>query len=329
MSGKMNWAALSNYKVKPADMELFQTYMNTNFTDLLSGNRSIGIVSGGKITSLSGLTVRISAGVAIMPNGLFVSFPQTDVTLDSADPTNARLDRINMTATVAANTAVIDEANISKTLDFTYNIVIGKSTGTPSGSPVLPAQDPTKLSVGYVQVPATAVALTNNNVFQIPNTSVDFGYQKSSSVMGNSTGYMRYNDYLSQLEISPDNLTWNKVAIQPIQNLSALISNNQVAPADISGMTVDTSKASAFKFRINVIRQTASGYVHCFGTLTALFNTSTNLFDINLEFIGDDSGLTFTAVFVSGTLWQIKYVSDNMAGASYTGNIKFTLQELL
>lgn len=323
--GKVNWAALSNYKVTPSNMELFQTYMTDARAEVTAGNRGTGILYGGKISYIAGLTVRVSAGAAIMPNGLLVNFSQTDITLATADLTNPRLDRIQLTATITQNTTVVDEANISKTLDFTYITVPAATSGTPAATPSMVAADPTKLSVGYVQVPATAIALTMNNVFQNP----DLGYDKSSFVMGNNTGFLRYNDFNGQFELSPNNITWRQLNTSPYINKTVTILNNQVALADIAGMTLDTSQGFAYQLKVQITRETASVKERCYGDLIAIYNPTSLVWDLYPNLVGDDCGVAFSSVLVSGTVSKVQYTSDTVSGTSYAGTIKFSARDIL
>ena len=69
MYGRMNWSNLTNYTVQAADMELFQTYMLQYGKSIAGGSRTKGLIFGGVISVVNNLTIQISAGVALMPDG--------------------------------------------------------------------------------------------------------------------------------------------------------------------------------------------------------------------------------------------------------------------
>ena len=96
-----------------------------------------GIVSGCE-PSISGLTVKVGAGVIHLADGTRKEIVQTNITLDAADPTNPRIDLvyIDSTGTVA------------------------KITGTAAASPSVPALPSSGISVAQVSVAAGATTGT-------------------------------------------------------------------------------------------------------------------------------------------------------------------------
>lgn len=97
---------------------------------------------GGAVTFLSNLSFRVQAGRAVI-NGARVTWVQTDVALDAADPSNPRQD------------SIIIQDNGDGTGTPT------KVTGTPAASPATPDLDPlSQLFLSYALVPAGATALT-------------------------------------------------------------------------------------------------------------------------------------------------------------------------
>jgi len=118
--GKMNWANLFDYQVQPSDMELFQTYVNQNSQQALLAQRSAGLLFGGRISIIAGLQIQISAGVVLMPDGTLVSFPTTTAVLTAADPSNPRIDRIELAYVIQNNTNVVDVNSQAKVLDMIY-----------------------------------------------------------------------------------------------------------------------------------------------------------------------------------------------------------------
>lgn len=204
MLSKMNFANLLAYTIQPSDMELFQTYMLNRIGAPTLGSRTAGLIYGGAMTWLSGLTVRVSAGLAIMPDGQFIEFPQTDITLGAAHATLARYDRVELNYTLTNGTSVVDVNAQPKVLDKHYTPSIDVSVGTPAASPTVPALTAAKVQIGYVQVPAAAINLSQSVIFQL----TDNGYLTSYIKLGNSQGYIRHNNNTSQLQFSNDGITW-------------------------------------------------------------------------------------------------------------------------
>lgn len=92
------------------------------------------LASGGLVAYISGLTFRVSPATYYI-NGVQYSSPQTDITLDAADPTDERFDAIALTT---SSTAV-------------------KVTGVAASDPAFPNIDPeTQLALTYVHVNAGA-----------------------------------------------------------------------------------------------------------------------------------------------------------------------------
>lgn len=325
MLGKMNWAGLSNYLVQPSDMEKFQTYLKDDLSESLRSTRSQGILIGGKITVLAGLQIRISAGVALMPSGLLVNFAQTDLTLNAADPTNPRIDRVELSAVSTQGTAVVDQANLPKTLDFQYVTTIAKINGVAAPVPALPAQTANTLSVGFVTIPATTVNLVQSMITQDP----DNAYQKSYVILGNGSGFARYNEFTGNYEVSVDGVTWKQLLTSEFKDTLATIANNQVAAADVSGFQFDSAKGSVYKVSAFVKRKTDTNFVRALVEFYLIYNEVTLVWDIVGNPIGDDVGLAFSVALVSGTVSKLQYTSDSLSGANYSGSMKFTSTVIL
>lgn len=96
--------------------------------------------------------------------------------------------------------------------------------------------------------------------------------------------------------------------------------NNQAAPLAVTGLVFDKAQIKAAQVDFEVYRQTDSGSVMEAGTLFLAHRTATDTWEISLQSQFDDAGVTFS-VNSSG---QVLYVSDNFAGTSYTGRLRFT-----
>lgn len=123
----------------------------SSLTKALAESTGYGIVSGCE-PSISGLTVKVGAGVIHLADGTRKEIVQTNITLDAADPTNPRIDLvyIDSTGTVA------------------------KITGTAAASPVVPALPSGDISVCNVTIAAGATTgtLTDSRNYLFKNKLV-------------------------------------------------------------------------------------------------------------------------------------------------------------
>ena len=136
--GIINWTGLSNVNVQPSMMDLFQSYMLGYSKDVLLSQRTKGVLFGGRISLLSGLTLQISQGVAVMPDGQLLSFPQQNITLDAGDASNPRIDRIEVMSTPTNNTHVLDINSQDKVLDIVFAGAASVVKGTAAATPTAP-----------------------------------------------------------------------------------------------------------------------------------------------------------------------------------------------
>lgn len=105
--------------------------------------------------------------------------------------------------------------------------------------------------------------------------------------------------------------------------ISFAIANNQASAADVTGFpNIDHAIVRAFEAFITILRRTDSGYVKQTGRLYGTYDTETNSWDLSIVGVHDSSGVEFTMVNVIGTVEKLRYTSDNMAGASYSGTLK-------
>ena len=115
--------------------------------EYLAESTGYGIVSGCE-PSISGLTVKVGAGVIHLADGTRKEIAQTSITLDNADQSNPRIDLVYITS------------------DGT----VAKITGTAAASPSAPALPGNGISVCNVTIAAGASTGTVNRVQTIaPN----------------------------------------------------------------------------------------------------------------------------------------------------------------
>jgi hypothetical protein len=108
----------------------------------------------------AGLSVLVSSGWAAIVGttqanmGTYVGFNDGTVTLsvNTADPTNPRIDLVCMTVNDAYYTGSLN------------NVILQVVAGTPAGSPVAPTLPANSISLATVAVGAGATALTNANI---------------------------------------------------------------------------------------------------------------------------------------------------------------------
>ena len=124
----------------------------SSLTKALAESTGYGIVSGCE-PSISGLTVKVGAGVVHLADGTRKEIVQKNITLDKADPTNPRIDLvyIDSTGTVA------------------------KVTGTAAASPSVPALPSGGISVCNVTIEAGASTGTVNRVQTIAPNLANYG----------------------------------------------------------------------------------------------------------------------------------------------------------
>lgn len=119
--------------------------------EYLAESTGYGIVSGCE-PSISGLTVKVGAGVVHLADGTRKEIAQTNIMLDAADPTNPRIDLVY--------------------IDSTGTVV--KITGT-AASPSAPTLPNGGISVAQVSVAAGASTGTVNHVQTIAPNLVNYG----------------------------------------------------------------------------------------------------------------------------------------------------------
>lgn len=125
---------------------------------------AVGIISGCELTPVSGLTVRVAAGLVLFSNGELCTVEQQDIVLSAADPTNPRIDRMKLAFTFENNVQVTKTDDSIAQLDKVATATLSADVGTPAGSPVVPVKIAGTISVGGVTVPATATVLAAGDI---------------------------------------------------------------------------------------------------------------------------------------------------------------------
>lgn len=99
----------------------------------------------------------------------------------------------------------------------------------------------------------------------------------------------------------------------------ASILNNQMSPTNVVGVVLDRTSYSSVKIFFEIQRDTNTTQIVSNGYLTATYKSATDTWDVTPggTFDGDDHGVTF-----SMNVQQLQYVSTNVSGANYTGQIQ-------
>lgn len=139
----------------PAENDRLTTQALWATTGIIS-NTSLAVTAN----SPAGMSVLIASGWAAIVGttqanmGTYVIYNDATVTatINAADPTNPRIDRVVATVQDAYYTG---SAN-----DVIFQVI----TGTPAGSPVAPATPANSISLATVQVPAAAGSIVSGNI---------------------------------------------------------------------------------------------------------------------------------------------------------------------
>jgi|GEM_PF-2883723 hypothetical protein len=103
------------------------------------------------------------------------------------------------------------------------------------------------------------------------------------------------------------------------------IANNQSSAANITGLLIDPIATRSFVIDYAIYRQTDTGgsAVAQAGQLRGVYNTQATTWFMSDDYSGQNSGVVFS-IQPSG---QIRYTSSNIAGANYTGSLKYNIRK--
>jgi hypothetical protein len=106
-----------------------------------------------------------------------------------------------------------------------------------------------------------------------------------------------------------------------------VLANNQVGAANITGMIFDKTIYKSAEIEFDLYRKDAVKEVSVMGRMYAIFKPVANTWEIFGPTIdGDltnDHGVVFTIDAATG---QVQYTSDNFAGGSYVGLLRFRMK---
>ena len=140
-----------------------------------------------------GMSVQISAGHALIAGtqtanqGFYIAYNDaaTTVAIATADPSQARIDRICV---------VVQDAFYGGTAN--NQVIFQAVTGTPSGSPVPPSAPNNAITLAYVAVAANATSIVNANITDMRPTAQYTEGQYTASATASNT--IQLNQLASQ-----------------------------------------------------------------------------------------------------------------------------------
>lgn len=123
-----------------------------------------GIISGCAVVPVSGLTVRVEAGLVLFSNGELAVVEEQDITLSAADPGDPRLDRIELAFSFINNVQVTKTDGNTAQFDKLADAAASANAGTPGASPNAPVLTSGSISLGLISVAAAATVITANEI---------------------------------------------------------------------------------------------------------------------------------------------------------------------
>jgi len=165
--GRINFADLALVVWKSASNFLpMQDFLKDYDKTIYESLHGPGVISGCEVTVVAGLTVRIAAGIVLFDNGELCSVEQQDIVLSTADPTNPRIDRIELTFAFANNLTVENILSVIKQFDKLARGTGAGLPGTPAGSPTIPAKTGGAVTLASVDVAALQTVLVAADISQ-------------------------------------------------------------------------------------------------------------------------------------------------------------------
>jgi hypothetical protein len=163
---------------------------NYGFFDSVSGDRRYsaedltkyflqlipnGVITGGlAVTSSGGLSVSVSAGWGFIESRWFKNVSAYTLGLETADPTNPRIDRVTLKLDLSARTITI----AAKT---------GTASATPSAPTLTRSSTVYELSLAQIYIAAGTTAITNSEITDERGDSTVCGYVTGFGALGGMT----------------------------------------------------------------------------------------------------------------------------------------------
>jgi len=271
----------SNDHFKP-----LQDFLKDYLVTVYKEQHKVGVISGCAVTVTSGLEVQVAAGVVLFDNDELVKVEVLTETLDAADPTDPRLDRLELVHSVANNLQVTNTLSQVKQFDKLQTGTPTKNTGVAAPSPVLPAKTANTISLASISVAATQTVLAQSDISE--------------------------TEKVRDISRPVDNLTREEDIL------------NTQAGTDLPGLLIDKTKHRMLIVEYHIKRKTDTGSsgVSVPGRMYLFVNPETNdVFRSDEQFGDDVSGVDFDVDATSG---QVTYDSSTIAGANYVAKLKYS-----
>lgn len=109
-----------------------------------------------------------------------------------------------------------------------------------------------------------------------------------------------------------------------VKSISFSIANNQTSEANITDLIIDPLVFKQFEIDCVIYRKTDSIEYAQTSKLTGVFKPIANKWFISEVFTGENAGVTFSI----GNDGQLKYISSNITGTNYLGNLDYKIVQL-
>ncbi len=278
--GRVNLVALDNYAIPGAYLDLIEQYQENAFKEIVKSNQSTGVIYGGAVSVVAGLTVKVAKGFALFSTGQIVTWDDQNVILTAANAVNPRYDRIEIALTLADNTADVNFVGDAVVVDKIHVATASAHAGVAAGSPAAPARTALSLSMAIVHVAALQVTILVGDIDQTEDSAFDLSYR----VLGASPYGIRYNTRIGVLQLTADGTNWRNFGESPARVITFADSPYTVTaaqpklevntaggnvtinfPALASGFPIEVTKITA---DVNTVTNDANGAETINGALT-------------------------------------------------------------
>lgn len=286
--GRINFPALDVFDWQAADFETFQQYLEAYFKEIAAANWGTGVAYGGALSVSSGLVVAVSKLLASFSTGQLVTMDASTIPVGTADPTNLRIDRIELGFALTNNTNRNNAATIPVSVVFDKQVIatLYVNAGTPAGSPTAPATTAGRISLGTVTVNATQTLLTAAS-FDMSEVSRD----------------------IARKLVSSEN--------------SASLSNNQSSFANVQGLKLNSTITRVALIKGYVYLVTGSNEALYRVTLDCQSKPVAGTWTVDASIEGPDVSAFPGLEFTIQNTGQVQYKTPNISGSSYVGLFKW------
>lgn len=320
--GYMLWATLSQYIIRPSDLELAQSFFQAFGDELLNDLFTKGVVYFSGAPTFAGLNVTIPAGLVVFPSGNFATFASQTVAINPGDGTNYRVDRIVLSYSENIDQTAPNKAGITQNLDKFQVASAVAVQGNPYATALtaVPSATPANdIPVLLIPVAPTDVAINTANVSQVDDVACQYAAMK---VCGSSTFLMRVNHSLGVVQVSFNGGTsWGPLPQGAVTPGTLAIPNGGSVPLN-SGIILDPTRTHFVKIPVSIYRTYNNGTaqeVAAAGDLWCRYKPIAGSWTVDAMLEGNDSGIEFGMTGNQITLTEI----DAYTGTAYSGTLNW------